>query len=264
MSGFELFDGDTKMRITEGSRVVLTTDGTLINLLPTSVNLSFNIVYPDFTKDYLYNWRHRFDYTSLGNMVGYDSGCITQQTVPKQDFSDEINLIAAPAGADIFIGTIVLNRTIAPTHTWNAVSIAPLQPTGVGIPLVSGSLLMEAAFGMVRACSIYVSSGQLKLHRQQSVSEPPGGWGLFGDGFNYFNPASGGGGENVFGSVAGIPVIGIDVRDVDSVTVPAGISAPVYDARTRRGGIAACSTTLTTNYSSTYSATLTGAFGRRS
>src|SRR5690606_3521006 len=116
--GFELFDGDTKMRVTEGARTVFTTDGTLINLLPDIVSLTFDIVFPDFTKNYLYNWQHVFSYTSLGNSVGYDSSCNTQLTVPKQDFSQETNLAAVPAGADIFIGSISLTRTTAPTHTW--------------------------------------------------------------------------------------------------------------------------------------------------
>lgn len=269
MSGFEIFDGDTKMRITEGARTVLTTDGTLINLLSDTISLPFNIVFPDFTKNYLYNWQHVFSYTSLGDSVGYDSGCVVQLTAPKQDFAQETNLVAVPSGADIFIGEITLNRTDAPSHTWNAATIVPLQPMGSPIPLVSGSLLMEAAFGMVRACSVYVSGGQLKLHRQQSVSTPPGGWGAYGNSYNWAAPSSGSGGENVNGGSQGIPILQTATGNVDSYVVsPASnpVGTVPYDERTRRGGPNACPLPnfASYNYGSTYAATLVGSFGRRS
>lgn len=269
MSGFDLFDSGTKMRVTYGSRTVLTTDGTLVNLLPQSEDIShtFNIVFPDFSKDYVYNWRHLFAYTSLGNQVAYNSACATALSIPPQEFQQETNLLAAPNGTDFFIGRLVLTRTVAPSNTWNTAVIQPLQPMGVSIPLVSGSLLMEAVFGMSRACSIYVSGGQLKLHRQQSVSTPPGGWGIYGTQFNTFNPQNGGGGENVNGGSAGIPVLQVDSRSNATNVVPFNIATnPIYDQRSRRGGPNACTipNPSSYNYSSTYQAVLTGSFGRRS
>jgi hypothetical protein len=270
MKGFELYNGNQDFRVLDGARTVLTTQGTLINLLPPAydVGLTFNIVFPDFSKDYLYGWKHRFDYTSLGNAVGYDSFCNTQLTIPAQNFVDEINLIAAPTSSDIFVGSIVLNRISAPSHTWAGTSIDPLQPMGVKIPFVSGSVLTEAEFGMVRAFSIYVSGGQLKLHRQQSVSTPPEGWGLFGQQYNWNAPSSGGGGENVNGGAAGIPVLQVDTQNVESTSVSPATStfAPIYDQRTRRGFANACAipNPANYNYGSTYQAILTGAFGRRS
>lgn len=267
MSGFELFDGDTKMRITEGSRTVFTTDGTLINLLPPEddISLSFSIAFPDFTKDFLYNWLHEFSWNSGPQLVGMISGCATQLTIPEQNFAAESNLVAAPADADIFVGKILLNRTTAPSHTWNADTIDPIQPMNSQIPFISGSLLMEAQIGMVRACSIYVSGGQLKLHRQQSISTPPGGWGIYGTSFVVFSPASGSGGENVYGSQAGIPVHAIQSLNTGSKTYPRN-SAPPYDEEARYGvGVSQCSvSTSGFNYASAYSATLVGSFGRRS
>lgn len=272
MSGLELFDSNTKMRITYGARTVLATDGTLINLLPTSMDISetFNIVFPDFTKDYVYNWRHAFDYFSLGAQIGYASGCATALTIPKQDFSQETVIRAAPTGADIFVGKITFTRTAAPSHSWNAETIDPLQPMGVVIPFVSGSLLMEAKFGMVRACSVYVSGGQLRLHRQQSVSEPPGGWGLYGTSFNAISrtPTVGSGGENVFLSQPGIPVLQFDSRSAPGFQQNWSAIAQSYDQRARRGngGAYVCSVPNPANYNygSTYQAVLTGSFGRRS
>lgn len=268
MSGFELFDGDTKMRILYGSRTVLTTDGVMVNLLPPGydINASFNIVFPDINKDYYYSWRHLFDYTALGNSVAYDSSCSTWLTALPQEFADETNIVAAPPGADIFIGKIKLNRTAAPSHTWNGQDLTPLQPMNVEIPFVSGSLLMECSIGLTRAFSVYVSGGFLKLHRQHSVSTAPGGWGMFGGSFNYLSPADGGGGENVFGSTAGIPVVQFDLVNVPSAVRTADLFSDPYDARTRRGGPNQCAipNPSSYNFSSTYQAILTGSFGRRS
>lgn len=272
MSGFELFDGNTKMRITQGARTVMTTDGTMINLLPPSEDISetFNIVFPDFSKDYIYNWQHVFDYQSLGGQVAYTSGCATAVTIPKQDFAQETILRAAPAGTDFFIGRVQFTRTVSPANTWNAAAIQPLQPMGVSIPFVSGSLLMEAVFGMTRACSIYVSGGQLRLHRQQSVGPPPGGWGIYGTSFEFTNPQDGSGGENVYGGAAGLPVLQVDSRVSATYVTASGLFADPYSERSRRGytGVGANTCTIPSagsyNYSSTYQAVLTGSFGRRS
>jgi hypothetical protein len=121
---------------------------------------------------------------------------------------------------------------------------------------------------MVRAFSIYVSGGQLKLHRQQSVSTPPEGWDVFGNAYNRFVPNSGGGGENLNGGTKGIPVLTVDVQNVPSVQYPENeFITPRYDERTRQNvGSNQCAipNPANYNYGSTYQAILTGAFGRRS
>lgn len=268
MSGFELFDGDTKMRITYDDRTVMTTDGTLINLLPPEYDISetFNIVFPDIVKDYLYNWRHIFSYTSLGEMVGYDSGCTTMLTACPQEFDQTTNIVSSPPDADIFVGAIRLTRTVAPSHNWAEVEIEPLPPMGVEIPFISGSVLVETALGMARAFSIYVDGGFLKLNRQHSVSTAPGGWDFYGTQFNNLNPQSGGGGENVNGGTRGIPILHRQTVNVPSFQQNASLLSPPYDGRTRRGGPAACEIPNPSayNYGSTYQAILTGSFGRRS
>lgn len=268
MKGFELYNGNQDFRILDGARTVLTTEGKLINLLPSSsdINLTFNVDFPDFTKDYQYNYRHSYD-GPLGGLVNYTSGAVTQLTIPPQDFADEANLVAAPTSSDIFVGAIVMSRTASPSHSWGGSSIDPLQPAGVRIPFISGSVLAEAEFGMARAFSIYVAGGQLKLHRQQSVSVAPGGWGGYGEVFNFTLPGrqTSGGGENSYGSVAGIPVApGSIVGPLPNVEF--GFPYPARDQRAMQGGpnSAPLPNPAAYNYSSTYQVNLTGAFGRRS
>lgn len=270
MSGFELFNSDTKMRITNGSRTVFTTDGTLINLLPPAydISLTFPFSFPDILKDFQYNWRHGFDYTSGGGgLVAFDSACFCLLTALPQEYETESNIAVAPTGADIFVGKLVLSRTAAPSHQWNGVSIQPKQPMGVWIPFVSGSLLLEAEVGLARACSIFVSGGMLKFNVEHSVSTPPGGWGLYGGAFNWLAPADGGGGENVFGAAAGLPIIQNSVVNVPAQSEAADLFNRRWDQRTRYGvGANQCPLPVYSayNYSSTYQLTVTGSFGRRS
>ena len=269
MSGFELFDGNTKMRITNGSRTVFTTDGTLINLLPPAYDISTTlwVAFPDINKDYQYNWRHGFDYTALPTkMVAFDSFCVCNLTALPQEYEAESTIAAAPAGADIFVGQLALARTVAPSHTWNGVTIQPKQPTGVSIPFVSGSLLMEAEVGLARAFSIFVAGGNLRLNVEQSVCKAPGGWGLYGSAFNWLSPADGGGGENVYGSVAGLPILQVSTNNVAAQAEAADLFNRRWDQRTRIGFPNACPLPnwASYNYSSTYQVNLTGSFGRRS
>lgn len=260
------------MRITYGPRTVLTTDGTIINLLPPSydLNTTFNIVFPDIRKGWSYNWRHSYSYTSLGNQVGYSSRCNSFLTALPQEYSDETTVAAAPSGSDIFIGRITLTRTGAPSHTWNGQVIQPLQPVGQIIPFVSGSLLTEAVFGMSRAFSLYVSGGSLRLHRQQSVGPPPGGWGMYGTSFNYLSPANGSGGENVNQGEDGLPILEVSANQSADYQQQSQLFSDPYSQRSRLGytGFGAATCTIPNlsnyNYSSTYQATLTGSFGRRS
>lgn len=273
MSGFELFDGDTKMRITNGSRTVFTTDGTLINLLPPAydLNTTVTVSFPDIVKDFMYNWRHGFDYTNPPGgtkMVAFDSFCVCHLTARPQEYEVESTIIAAPPGADIFVGKVVLTRTAAPSHTWNGVAIQPKQAMGVSIPFISGSLLMEAEVGIARACSIFVCGGNLRLNVEQSVSTPPGGWGLYGTAFHHIsNPNDGGGGENVYGAAPGLSIIQVSTVNVPAVAMEADLFSWNWDQRTRYGvGANQCPLPdyASYNYSSTYSVALTGSFGRRS
>ncbi|WP_297105120.1 hypothetical protein [uncultured Devosia sp.] len=260
--GFSIVDG--QIVIEKDGRIVSTTDGTLVNLLPEAYDFesTINVVFPDFTKDYAYNWQWANDY-NVG-LVAQDNACATAISVPAQEWSSETDLADAPTGADIFVGRVRINRTVAPSHTWGSNAIELVQPSNVWIPF-SGSLLMEAEVGMARAFSLYLSGGKLKLHRQQSVSVPPGGWGSYGGaGFNWTAPADSNGGEWVYGTSPGIPVVEIETKNSPGTIEDADMFAPLYKTTHRRGGSDACSTSLSTNFSSTYQVEVVGKFGRRS
>ncbi len=268
MSGsFGIESGQIVIR--NGSRVVSTTNGTLVNLLPAANDYSstINVVFPDFTKDYLYNWNWVNDYFANpngANSVAEDNTCTTQVTVVPQEWSDTTVLAAAPSGADIFVAMVRLNRTVNPSHSWGGSAIGVLPPANVWLPF-TGSVLVEAEVGMCRAFSLYLSGGNLVLHRQQSVGVPPGGWGTYGNsGFSFFAPADGTGGENVYGSAQGIPVVQIDQQDSAATIESVNLLTPQFKTNHRRGGANACSVSLSTNFGSTYSVEITGKFGRRS
>jgi len=257
MSGFSVEDG--KIIFTYGSRTVTTTDGTLVNLLPASydVSTSASVVFADFAKDYAYNWWFTVQ-KAPDSKWGLDEGCRTALTIPPMEFSQETILQSVPAGVDFFLARVRLTRTVAPTHAWAGSSVTPLPIMGQWVPF-SGSVLMEAELGMARAMSIYISGGNLVLHRQQSVSTPPGGFGQYGAAAEGFGERSGG--EWVVSSSGGIPVLLLDTRDVDTA-----ISTNSFpNQQTRRGNGNACITSAPgVSYASTYTVEIEGAFGRRS
>ena len=263
--GFSIIDG--QIVIEKDGRIVSTTEGTLVNLLPDTYDFedTISVVFPDFTKDYAYNWQWLNDYNSFASQVAMDNSCSSAISVPAQEWSSETDVADIPSGVDFVFGLVRINRTVAPSHSWGGNTIDMVQPSNVWIPF-SGSLLMEAEVGMARAFSLYQSGGKLKLHRQQSVSVPPGGWGSYGNaGFSAIFPSDGNGGEWVYGSAPGIPVVAIETRDSAGTIYGSGVGQqPDYKTTHRIGGSDACSTSLSTNFSSTYSVEVVAKFGRRS
>lgn len=256
-----------QLKLVDGGRSVLTTDGLLVNLLPpeNDYNETIDVAFPDFTKDYCYNWW----WTVSGPVVSkynYDNGCRTQYTIPKQDWSNVTTLFRAPTGANIFVAMIRINRILAPTHNWAGNPVQVLPETNAWLPF-TGSVLVEAEIGMARAFSLYITGGNLVLHQQQSISVPPGGYGYYGD------PASPGppsslrrGGEWVYSSKQGIPVYPIDIQDSSPTQEENGGLSPKMTHRRGQGG-GACATALPASlipkYASTYRVEITGKFGRR-
>lgn len=259
MSGFAIEGGE--IVITNGARTVQTTDGKMVNLLPAAYDYTatINVTFPDFTgKTWAYNWWFTVQ-GPVGGNYGLDNGCRTALVIPPQNFNNVTNLTAAPPGADFFVARVRLNRTVSPTHSWGGSAITTLPVTNQWIPF-SGSILMEAELGMSRAMSIYLSGGNLVLHRQQSVGPPAGGYGTYGSSPN-FPPGAKTGGEWLSGSAQGIPIQTINVRD--SPTVTDSNSSAVQN--NRMGNTDACSVSLpSTNFTSTYSVEIVGSFGRRS
>ncbi len=256
MSRLDIQGGD--IEITTGARKVWGTDGVLVNLLPPAFDYTttITVAFPDFTKDYAYNWW----WTIIGPVASqwsHDNGCTTQVTIPPQEWEETTVLAAAPAGADIFLSRVRITRTGSPTHAWGGSTVQMLPPSNVWLPF-SGSVLMEAELGMARAFSLYLSGGNLVLHRQQSVANPPGGFGEYGSWTPFGNSF---GGEWVFGVQPGIPVVPIQSRDSDpNFETNKGLPKGNH----RRGGGDACSTNLATNFASTYQVEIVGKFGRRS
>lgn len=270
MSG--MFDVDASahaITIVKDGRTVFTSDGTLVNLLPAAYDFvaTVSLAYPDFTKDYAWGWQW-YEHLNFGaGAYTAREAAITYITAIPQDFATAINLVAAPAGADIFVGRVRLNRTTAPANTWagSTVDVLPIQ--NQWIPF-NGSMLVESELEMQRAFSLYVSGGNLVLHIQQSVGVEPGGFGYYGNAPNSGFPAGGTiqGGEIVFGTVAGLPLIARDTR-TPSIVASSG-SRPGTQQKTRKGYSGGSpnppATSDTTNYASTYSLEIVGSFGRRS
>ena len=257
MSGFSVESG--KIVITNGSRTVQTTDGTMINLLPSEydVDTSATVAFPDFTKDYGYNWWFTVQ-SGGGSMWGLDEGCTTVLTIPPQEYQNETILQEVPDGVDFFLARIRLARTVDPTAVWAGSSVTPLPIMGEWMPF-SGSVLMEAEIGMARAMSIYISGGNLVLHKQQSVSTAAGGYGTYGSAAEGFGARTGG--EWVVGSANGIPVLVLDQRDTSPTISPNSFPSQQY----RRGNGNACGLSSSgIAYASTYTVEIQGAFGRRS
>lgn len=268
MSGsFAIESGQIVIR--NGSRVVSTTDGTLVNLLPSAYDYaaSVTVTYPDFQKDYVYRWWWQNDYNFTFETAQRANSCLTSISAVPQLFDDTTTLAAAPAGADFFAARVRINRTTAPSHGWvnnDTIVVLPIQ--NQWIPFF-GSVLLEAGIGMARAMSIYIDGGNLVLRRQQSVSVAAGGFGTFGQTPSTSQSRSGG--ENVRGSADGIPVG--PLRDTKGPTIDTASGFPdaalhVGSARqtNRRGQSDACVFTDNTNYTSVYQVEIQGAFGRRS
>lgn len=257
MSGFSVEDG--KIVITNGARTVQTTEGTLINLLPSEfdVSISTTITFADFPKDYAYNWWFTVQRGS-GSNWGLDEGCITVLTIPPLEFEAQTILQAVPDDVDFFLARVRLNRIVSPNALWAGSSVSPLPIMNQWLPF-SGSVLMEAEIGMARAFSLFISDGNLMLHRQQSVSTPPGGFGAYGSSAEGFGARTGG--EWVVGSSGGIPVLTLDQRDTSPVISPNSFPSQQY----RRGGGNACLLPDgSVTYASVYTLEIEGAFGRRS
>lgn len=256
--------------IRNGTRLVSTTDGTLVCLLPDLVDLSGIVAsWPDpANRDYAYAFHYRQDRNILATPDAYIqlNQCQVFFTRRPQEYLAEQVLVAAPAGADIFVGTVRLSRTTAPSHTWLGAPLTVLVKEGQWMPW-SGSALLEAGLGIARAMHIKISGGNLVLQRQMSVSTPAGGYGSYG---TIASPAADNieGDEILYQTGPGIPAwtstsapYWKQSQRESATDSPVGPSD--YEVH-RNTGSDPCSTTDPTNYTSTYSVDVKGHFGRRS
>lgn len=256
-----------------GSRTVQTTGGTLVCLLPTLHSFAGRTVtFPDPPKDWIYAWRGRNDYgfnpsPSEPDSYAQSQVAVTFFTRTPQEYESAQTLMAAPDGADFFVGFVKLTRTTAPSHTWSQRDLLPLQKEGQWIPWM-GSGLMEAGVGLARAMHLVIEGGSLKLVAEQSVGPPTGGashtWGHYPSIFVSGNDREGGifeydvaAGQIVWWSTDS-PYGKSASRIVDTDFSPGQFIT------LQRTGSNPTSTTDPTNYQSIYSVDVKGYFGRRS
>lgn len=275
MSGFEISGG--QIVITNGARTVATTGGTLLQFLTASATYTTNLVFPDATKGELYQWQYAITRAPGDNFAATRLARSTVGAKP-QEWTNNIVLAAAPAGADIFIGRATLVRTVAPSHTWLGQTISPVIPQSVPIQINGGSMIVEGAIGITRSLTIDIDSGDLVAKLEHSVGPAAGNFNSQGTvppqvpstSIPPNNVTSGS--ENVaVGGVAGFPVYWTDtapyyINDGQGfVGFPTGAAAAInFAAAARYGGASQATYSDPTNYSSTYSLSLTGRFGRRS
>lgn len=266
MSGFEIVAG--QMKVTNGSRVVSTTEGTLVNLLPAAndVSLSFNAVFPDVPKGELHTWYAdtNDDPLTIGSYANREA-CSARITATPQEWSQMTILMAVPTGADIFVGRMKLVRSVAPSHAWGGRALDMLPKSNEWLPF-SGSVLLEAEFDFARALSVFIESGNLVLHQQQSVGPAPGGYGIA-------IPASNARREYtksklIPGAVEGIPIYYPGNFSPWYITSTDYVSFSQFKQDHRHAvgsmGQATVPSPDPTNYGATYAVEVVGKFGRRS
>lgn len=270
MKGFEIADG--RIRIVNGDRVVATTDGTLVCLLPTLREFQSALSYPHpAVNDHCYAWSGTQTYV-LDPSAAPDhySQAQTAQVYfssGAEEVETATTLMAAPDGADVFFGAIRLLRTTEPTHTWCGQSLAPLLPEGEWVPF-NGSGLIEAALGIGRLIHLVIEGGALKLIAQQSVGPATGGQDhTYGDYPNIFPIGASRSGGNFQSLITpgllrwtstSSPYRKTANRTVDTDFLPGSYTT------LQRGQSDQCDTVDPTNYLSEYAVDVRGYFGRRS
>ena len=254
-----------KIVVRNGRRTVLDTSGKLVNLLKTKRTFSFNAVFPDVEKGYCrwFQWNNSRTFNASNDTETYQVHTeeVPATTAFAQEYAPAEVAIGSQAGADFFMGRMKLLRTAAPSHNWRNLPLVVLPPENVWFN-VTGSVLLEQGRGFSRVLHVYLRGGVLYMRVQQSVGNPPDGWGWTG----YEHPTVGfaRSGLNVsHGGKRGLPVwMNADSRrkmadrtyTIESQS-PLGFSN--WDAIRNTTNV-----TDPTNYRSEYSVQIEGQFGR--
>lgn len=272
--GFVFDPAVPRLTIVNDTRTVTTSDGTLVNLLTTGINLSAQTFsFPDFNKSDAYVWTTSTKNVPFSSPDKWQHGesCTVFITALPQEYSAKTELASVPAGADFFIGKISLARTSAPANTWMGRTIAVLPKQSNWLPIPGAfSALMEADVGMSRAMHIYIDDDPLSAHYrklvlevQQSVGPAIGGFGSFGTTFAPTGGSANGGAVTAGGAGQGIPILVRAGAKVYGYTPSGGDTTQFSTAYSESGG-SPCARGDTTNYADTYTYDLEGRFGRRS
>lgn len=274
MSGIEISGG--RIVITNGARTVATTSGTLLQFLTDEQTFSTSVAFPDANKTQLYQWQYRVT-RAPGDNFAVIREAITAVGALPQEWSSGPTIAAVPAGADIFIGRIILSRTVSPSHTWLGQPLSPIVPTGVEIPVVGGtSILVEMGPGISRAMTIDIEGGNLVTRLEHSVGPPAGNFGSNGVVPYALPPNStsdnfrrGAINTSVAGPAA-LPIYVLPGAIAQQATYTSAMDAGSnaggqgFVNRAQLGGTDQVPYFDPTNYGSTYSLTIQGRFGRRS
>lgn len=268
--------GKTMSFLDADAATLVIPDSFPVLLLPEVVTIDdHDAVLPDVPKDrmFVHQWTISRVVDGSGTHYSHSGVGRCHVTATPQEYSSTTNLVAVPGGADIFVGQVRLQRTVNPTHNWIGSAIPKMVPENVWISLPTGSALLEAHLGFSRALSLYISGGNLVLHRQQSVSVAPGGYGTFGNGepasYSSFGSFPASGGETVFNSLAGYPVYyGGDASPQYKTQVYTDdtdvFGNPTVPQANRKTGSNPPSTSDPTNFGATWRIDIRGQFGRRS
>ena len=269
----EMIENASGITIKHDGRTTFTTDGRLVNFLPTESVYTFNASFPDAVKAKAGFWYWSIQWSPPGapSAYGWHSLGMAGVAAAKQKWTNIIVLGDAPPGANLFLGRARLTRTVSPNTTWMGQTVTPPDFAGRWIP-VAGSMLLEQAVGFARAISIYVANGtpgregpvgKLVAYLDHTVSGNCGGYRAWGDPVY----TTGRGGENAwFGGGASGQLIWTPSALGPSKKQSSGVASgsifltqpdrhkwngsdpPVYDDPS--------------NYASTYSIELAGRFGR--
>lgn len=270
-SGF-FFDPVAKtLRITKGNKTIMTSDGTLVNLLPTRFGTTDApeasvASFPDFSKGYSY--RASFNSNWNGSITGAQyiwnsTGAVTFTRLAGEWTADTV-LTAAPTGADFFFGLVKLSRSQAPSHTWNGQTVNAFAGDGLWVP-ATGTYFVETEVPFSRTITFLIEGGNLIMRMRQSLGGPVGGYGASGDTYaRTFKDTSGI--NHSASPTAGWPVWASGgspyVKSSGGVVGNGNLNS--YTKRHWIGGTDQCSLSDPTNYASTYQVEIAGQFGRRS
>ena len=273
MSGISIEGG--QIVITNGSRTVATTEGTLLQFLTDEQTFTANIDFPNANKSQLYQFQWQIQRNPGPSYFAIRIARSVVGALP-QEWANTIVLGAAPAGADLFVGRISMTRTIAPSHTWLTQNISPVIPQGVFMPTNGGTMLVEAAAGIARAMTIDVQGGNLVARLQHSVGPAAGNFRQIGT-MPPVAPTSSippnhitSGAENVAVGGAALPVWWTDSapyylnEGAENPSVGPTGGAALWCRYAAYGWPNAVSYTDPTDYSTRYAITVKGRFGRRS
>ena len=273
MSGLAIEDG--QIVITNGSRTVATTGGTLLQFLTDEQTFAANIDFPDPDKAQLYQFEYQIQRAPGDNYFAIRKARSSVGAL-LQEWSNTVVLGEAPEGADLFVGRASMVRTISPSHTWLNQNIAQVIPSGQYFQL-TGSVLVEAAIGITRSMTVDVQGGNLVARLQHSVGPAAGNFRQIGT-MPPASPDSAISPNNITSGAENIVVGGGDVfpvwwTDTAPYYLNEGEANPsvgptggsrLWCQYAAYGWPHAVSYTDPTDYSTRYAITVKGRFGRRS